>query len=99
MKVDDKVDIVPQVVVRFIVKLKALLSVSVQLNTNISCSGGKLTVYRSRLQIKQLFWMSVSLALSISRSCAKESIMIPKTTFKIIVVMIRKNPMSKKKRR
>jgi hypothetical protein len=44
--------------------------------------------------MKQLFFWSWAMNIDSSLSCAKESIMIPKTTFKMIVVISKKKAIS-----
>lgn len=48
----------------------------------------------SRLQIKQMFFLSSSLAFFRSRSYAKVSMMIPKRIFEIMILTITKNATS-----
>jgi len=81
--VNDEVQVVPDKVVLVFVIFEALFSVTVELKKIIT---NRLTMYLLRPQMKQMFFLSSSILLAFSLSCAKESMMIPKITFRQIIM-------------
>ena len=92
LQVDDEVKVVPDKVVLILMSVETLFSVTVKLKSQHQ---SELTMYLLRPQMKQMFFLSSSMLLEASLSCAKVSMMIPKITLRQITLTTKLKLMSK----